>query len=345
MSKQSRMVIARMVGLLFAVGGLGRATAQQPIEESPERIAARMQDAAEAGQLDKANDLGLRLMKATPEAPVTFYNLACRFAKQGDKERAVEWLNVSAERGFRFEAKFLRDEDLDPIRDHPGCAKALERVRDNAKKSLEEFKVRAEKDAKVFTELPPNLDTSKPAPLIVVLHGHGGGARGMIQAWKNVAAKFGAVLVAPQALDKVGEGFSWTVSYESEYLALRAIEEARKKHNIDPKKIVLTGFSQGGMMTFNIALTHPEMFAGAIPISGFYDYRVAAVPDKPGVKLPRFAILNGELDPEADNNRATAKLFEKIGSPVMVNIYKGVGHAFPPKIDQDLGAALKFVLE
>jgi len=334
-----------MCAAAFAFAGERVAAGPKPIDETPERIAVLALDAAEAGELDRAHEFGLRLIAATPEAPMTIYKLACAFAEHDDKDRAVRWLTISAERGFRFEAKLLRDENLDPIREHPGFAKATEVVRANAATALETFKVRAAKEAKILIALPPAFDPARPAPLIVALHGYGGSAKGMIRVWKNVAAQFGAILIAPEALDPAGEGHSWTVSYESEHLVLRAIEEARKAQNIDPKKVVVTGFSQGAMLTFDVALTHPKLFAGAIPISGFYDSRVAAVPDKAGTKLPRFAILNGELDPEAEQNRATARLFEKIGSPVMVNIYKGVGHAFPPKIDQDLGAALKFVLE
>ena len=345
MNLEKRWFCVATCAMLFTVRFDGASQGQTPIDATPERIAAQMLDAADAGDLDKAHELGLRLLAATPEAPMTLYDLASKFAKHGDKDRAVEWLTRSAERGFRFEAKMLRDEDLDSIREHPKFTKAVELIRANVAKSLEAFKVRAANEAVVLTEIPKTVDLSKPAPLIVVLHGYGGAARGMLQAWKNTARDFAAVLIAPQALDKAGEGLSWTVSYEAEYLVLRAIEEARKKHNIDPNRIVLTGFSQGGLTTFNLALTHPTMFKGAIPISGFYDPRVAPVPNKPGTKLPRFAILNGEQDQEADNNRTTAKLIEATGTPVLVNIYPGVGHAFPPNRDRDLAAALKFVLE
>lgn len=304
-----------------------------------------MMDAAEAGRLDQAHELGLQLLAATPEAPMTLFDLACAFARHGDGPRAVEWLTRSAERGFRFEAKLLREEALDLIRKDAGYANALERVRGNIAKHMAGYAVRADKEAIVLTETPASLDPSKPAPLVVVLHGYGGGAKGILDAWKNTAAKFGAVLIAPQALDPAGNGFSWTVSYEAEFLVLRAIDMALTKHNIDRNRIVVTGFSQGGLTTFNLALTHPQRFKGAIPISGFYDPRVAPVPSTPGAKLPRFAILNGEQDPEADNNRATAKLIEATGTPVMVNIYKGVGHAFPPQRDRDLAAALEFVLK
>jgi phospholipase/carboxylesterase len=321
------------------------ACAQMPIDQTPERIAALMMDAAEAGQLDRAHELGKQLLAATPEAPMTFYNLACQLAKHGDRDRAVEWLTRSAERGFRFEAKMLRDEDLDSIREHPKFLLPVELIRANVARSLEAFKVQVAKDAVVLTEVPKTVDPAKPASLIVVLHGYGGGAKGILQAWSKTARDFAAIVIAPQALDKGGDGFSWTVSYEAEYLVLHAIEETRKKHNIDLNRIVVTGFSQGGLTTFNLALTHPTMFKGAIPIAGFYDPRVAPVPTKPGTKLPRFAILNGEQDQEAANNRATGKLIEATGTPVLVNIYPGVGHAFLPNRDRDLAAALKFVLE
>jgi hypothetical protein len=48
-----------------------------------------------------------------------------------------------------------------------------------------------------------------------------------------------------------------------------------------------------------------------VAISGFYDERVAPVPA--GRRLPRFAILNGEEDQEAANNRRGAAALEAAG--------------------------------
>ena len=241
-------------------------------------------------------------------------------------------------------ATVLRDEDLDGIRDHAGFAAAAERIKKNNAAALELFKTEAE-HATIVTTLPPNFDKSKPAPLIVALHGYGSNAEDIASAWRAPAAAVGAILIAPQALQKAGGGFSWGVVEQGEFLVMRAIEKTRAEYNVDPKRIVLTGFSQGGGMSFTIGVRHPDMLAGVIPVAGFYDHRVDPIPAQPGVRLPKFVIMNGAKDEEADNNRGAAKRLEAIDVPVLLRIYENVGHAFPPDREHELERALEFVLK
>ena len=43
-----------------------------------------------------------------------------------------------------------------------------------------------------------------------------------------------------------------------------------QNHHIDPNRIVVTGFSAGGMMTWNLACERGDQFAGFIPMSGTF---------------------------------------------------------------------------
>jgi acetyl esterase/lipase len=92
-----------------------------------------------------------------------------------------------------------------------------------------------------------------------------------------------------------------------------------------------------------MGLQDPGSYAGILPIAGFYDERVAPVPA--GKRLPRFAILNGELDEEAANNRRAASALRKAGAAVKLEIYPRLGHAFPPGHETELRAALRFLLD
>jgi predicted esterase len=252
----------------------------------------------------------------------------------------VEALGLAADLGFAFTATLLRDPDLDPIRNHPGYADVLARVRANNTRALEAFKVRAE-EAKVLVFLPKARPDAK-APLIVALHGSGGTAAQFAPLWRGVAARLGAVLAVPQGLNPAGAGFDWGVVEQGSHLVLRAIERARAEAAVDDTKVVLAGFSNGASQAFLLGLLEPERFAGILPISGFYDERVAPVPA--GRRLPRFAILNGEKDRDAANNRQGAAALEAAGGKVLLKIYPGRGHAFPPHHEQELQAALEFVL-
>jgi len=318
--------------------------AQKSGTEEFKTLAGAMQKSLEAGDTTKAVEIGQRLVVMQPEAPGPAYNLACAYARAGNKEEAVKWLQTSVERGFSFVATMLRDTDLDSIRDQPGFAAAVELMKKNNAAALEKFKPEAE-HAKIITILPPHFDKIKPAPLIVALHGYGADAQDIASVWRAPAAKVGAILIAPQAVQKAGNGFSWGVVEQGEYLILRAVERAKAEHNIDPNRIILTGFSQGGGMCFTVALRHPELLAGVIPVAGFYDHRVDSIPTQPGAKLPRFVIMNGAEDREADNNRDAAKRLQSIGVPVLLRIYENIGHAFPPDREPELEGALEFILK
>jgi predicted esterase len=282
-------------------------------------------------------------VESRPGDPGARYNLACALSRRGDAEAAIAALRASAERGFAFVATLLDDTDLDAIRSHPSYPAVLDLVRKNNVTALETFRKKAV-DAKVLL-FPPSGERSRPAPLVVALHGFGGNAASFAPVWRDVAEEAGAFLAVPQAFDAAaGGGFSWGVVEQGEHLVLRAIEMARREHPIDPKRVVVTGFSQGGGMAFTVALRHPELISGAIPIAGFYDERVTPLSGTIGAPLPRFAILNGALDEEAGNNRKAARLLEAAGTRVFLKIYDGLGHDIPKDRRAELSSALRFVL-
>ena len=269
------------------------------------------------------------------------YNLACVQARAGEKDAAVASLGRAADLGFAFTATMLRDEDLDPIRDHPAFPGVVARIKANNARALERFKVSAE-GAKVLVFKPAKGDPRKPAPLIVALHGSGGTADAFAPVWRGVASDLGAVLAVPQGLNPAGPGFDWGVVEQGSHLVRRAIEKARAEAAIDESSIVLAGFSNGASQAFIQGLQDPDRFAGILSVSGFYDERVAPVPS--GRRLPRFAILNGERDEEAANNRRGAAALRAAGGKVKLSIYPGLGHAFPPHRDRELRSALEFLL-
>ncbi len=53
------------------------------------------------------------------------------------------------------------------------------------------------------------------------------------------------------------------------------LTQVRRKVNIDPNRIYLTGLSRGGHATWRWAATHPVWFAAIVPISGRGDPAVA----------------------------------------------------------------------
>jgi predicted peptidase len=116
--------------------------------------------------------------------------------------------------------------------------------------------------------VPPNYNGSDPVPLVVALH-YGGEVKpfyggGMIDILIQPGfEKLGAILVAPDALG----GGDWTTSTNE-----RAVEwltrSILQSYAVDPKKVIITGYSMGGEGAWHIGGRHQDLFTAAVPVEG-----------------------------------------------------------------------------
>ena len=147
-------------------------------------------------------------------------------------------------------------------------------------------------------------------PLLLVIHGLGDKPHhGWLEAI-DVDSKIRARMILPQAPTPHGSGFSWFpyragtldqaelargISAAAERLArmLEVLQTQRPTRG----KAVVSGFSQGGMLSYALAFSHPELVAYALPISGMLPgqlWPVAAAPA--GVVYPPLRALHGTAD-------------------------------------------------
>ncbi len=321
----------------YRIVGAGQESQKQ------EKLLAEQFAAALAGrQYDRAIEIGQRLVEVAPQNEVHAYNLACALAKAERNDEACRWLQISADRGFRFLATLQRDEDLEPLRESAAYQQALATVRANSDRDLEQFKQQVQ-NVEPLIVLPPDHDPKKPAPLIVALHPTGGSASQFAGVWTDIAADFNSILVLPQGRLRVADGWRWGKVEHGEWLVLQAIEKAKAAHAIDPRRIVVTGFSEGGSISFIVALRNPSAVAAAIPICGEYVPQVSpAAPTPEGNVAPRICIITGQFDRDVESNRAALRDIKKAGWPVELHEIRGMGHALPPNHRRRLADALKW---
>ncbi|MBN2302092.1 MAG: alpha/beta fold hydrolase [Lentisphaerae bacterium] len=119
--------------------------------------------------------------------------------------------------------------------------------------------------------LPPHAKYGKPMPLLVYLHGYSPMLN--IVNWADFpdnlvsfAEEYGFCAVAP-----FGRG-NTDFQGIGEQDVLRVIEEMKRRYAIDNSRIILIGFSMGGMGAWTIAAHYPDMFAGLVIISARGDY-------------------------------------------------------------------------
>lgn len=324
--------------LLLCLGLSGLLPAQEA--DRATETAQRFSAAFAAGDWAVAIAVGEELSTLHPDNAILRYNLACAYALGGRVDEAIASLAESAALGFSALDTLETDPDLDSIRGEAEFAAVRTAVEGNRTEALEAFDRRAAA-ARVLTFLPHGRSPKKPAELIVALHGFGGDADGFAPVYRQVAAERGAILIVPEAITPAGPGYSWGDVDEAERLVLRAIETARAENSVDPEKIVLTGFSQGGFLTYILALRHPELFAGAIPVAGGFDPRRVPEASAAG-ELPRFFILCGGEDRSLPSNRDASKRLRTLGAKVRLRVYPGVGHTYPADREHELRQALGF---
>jgi predicted peptidase len=124
--------------------------------------------------------------------------------------------------------------------------------------------------------VPRKVDRKKPAPLVIALHGAGGGPETILNALAAAADKHRYILVAPTGYTDTGwYGFIRRIaspaeretSRLSELDVMNVLGLVRAEYNIDPARIYVVGASMGGVGAVHLAAKYPELWAAIGVIS------------------------------------------------------------------------------
>jgi polyhydroxybutyrate depolymerase len=118
---------------------------------------------------------------------------------------------------------------------------------------------------KYLLHVPRNLDRTKPAALVLSLHGAGGwpAQQRDLSRWNDLADRKGFIVVYPAGRDSAGPRV-WNMTGERDrrYIA-DLIDKLRSEYNIDANRVYVNGLSNGGGMSFALSCTMPDRFAAA----------------------------------------------------------------------------------
>jgi polyhydroxybutyrate depolymerase len=135
-----------------------------------------------------------------------------------------------------------------------------------------------------FVHTPPGYDGNEKLPLVIVLHG-GGGNDESAEKMSGMSDKADAVnflVVYPAGTGGVGDHFhTWNSGICCGYALknsvddvafLRAlIDKLEYEYAVDPKRVYVTGISNGGMMAYRVACTMADKVAAIAPVAGALD--------------------------------------------------------------------------
>ena len=197
-----------------------------------------------------------------------------------------------------------------------------------------------------------------PFPTIVALHGWGASAHDLLGLAPHFPGRRIQTL-CPQGVTTLPigpgmEGYGWFPLVPGQPPDARAflkasaqlrsfVDHARARYSVDENKTVVLGFSQGGVMGFDLALRDPARFAGCIGLSTWLPELLAA-------NLPRVTaqesfpvlLLHGTEDAqiEIDKARESRRVLEDMGVDLTYQEFS-MGHEIRPEVLRVLGRWLE----
>lgn len=153
-------------------------------------------------------------------------------------------------------------------------------------------------------DVPSDFTKRSNAPLVFVLHGGGGNAESAIRmsGFSDVALGDGAIIVYPEGSGRLRNKLkTWNATHCCGYAIENNVDDIAyfdqlidyllKFYSIDPNRIFVTGMSNGGMMSHQLAIALPHKIRAIAPVVGglFGDEKTPASP-------VAALIINGLLD-------------------------------------------------
>ncbi len=187
--------------------------------------------------------------------------------------------------------------------------------------------------ARYFVQLPPEYDARRRYPTIMTLHGAGTTPLQQIDWWAGTKTKngrrdgqggrHGVIVISPAWSEKTQLEYRYSAKEHS--LILAVLRDASRQFSIDSNRVFLSGHSIGGDAAWDIGLSHPDLWAGIIVLSGKAGRFVHHY--HPNAQTLPFYIVCGGLDHTTFTaNEMDLDRYLKKGFDLTYVEYRGRGH-------------------
>jgi phospholipase/carboxylesterase len=182
-----------------------------------------------------------------------------------------------------------------------------------------------------FLYVPATYQTTRPAPLALLLHGAGEDARDGLALLRAQADAAGLILLAPTSRE-----YTWDLlvgrSYGLDVASIdRALEHTFSSYRVDPEHVAVGGYSDGASYALSLGIANGDLFTHVLAFSpGFL-----APPGRRG--YPRIFVSHGTRDGWLPIDRCSRRVVPQLklaGYEVRYREFEG-GHVVPPEIARE----------
>ncbi|HEX2910762.1 MAG TPA: alpha/beta fold hydrolase [Chloroflexia bacterium] len=127
-------------------------------------------------------------------------------------------------------------------------------------------------------EVAPENCEDRNLPLVIIMHGRGDWGESYVGFADMISMDNYRFIFPTAPLPLPGAYFEWFRFDQSNLggntagarpVVTALLDDLRQRYQMPANKIVLGGFSQGGMMTLEVGLRYPEKLAGLVALSSF----------------------------------------------------------------------------
>ncbi len=178
-----------------------------------------------------------------------------------------------------------------------------------------------EYDPEFWAFVPSDYNPAYGYSLLVWLHPSRDGMEATIyQEWKTICERRGVILVGPKSADAKG----WTPN-EVEFIRDIA-KHFKAKYSIDPARVAVHGYREGGVFGTHVAFKYREEFRG-IALSAA-PLRIAPPDNEPDLRL-QFHLTCGERDPLLPAMKTSEKRLRELKFPTTLRTIKDLPAKYP----------------
>ncbi len=181
--------------------------------------------------------------------------------------------------------------------------------------------------------VPEDYAPDRAWPLVMALHGGSGNGRAFLWTWLRDARSKGAILIAPTAV-----GATWALSGpdpDTPNLA-RILDDVRGRWTVDPRRLLLTGMSDGGTFAYVSGLEAVSPFTHLAPIAAAFHPLLAQMADPGRVHGLPIHITHGALDWMfgVDLARQAQAALAAAGARVTYRELDDLSHTYPREMNR-----------
>ncbi len=180
-----------------------------------------------------------------------------------------------------------------------------------------------------YIAMPAGHDGKTPVGAVVFSHGYKGTARGTMlnKKMRKIVSDMGLALIATKS-----KGDDWNLPYspsnynsngqkEFRYFD-NVIDHASANFPIDTSKMMATGFSAGGMMTWNLLCARSDKFAAFAPMAGTFWLKIPNGCQTPATNVVH---IHGKTDRTVPLGGRKIRNTKQGDVPTTIAMYKGFG--------------------